>query len=91
MPEPAARLRKPDPRVRTGCNARLGTAYDDNKEERSIGKTFSYSAKSRRALKLSMDAVKADIPSPEGQAAAGDLANFADGGAELYFFDTKEV
>jgi hypothetical protein len=22
---------------------------------------------------------------------AGDLANFADGGADLYFFDTKEV
>ncbi len=29
--------------------------------------------------------------SPQGQAAAGDLANFADGGAELYFFDTKDV
>ena len=28
---------------------------------------------------------------PQGQAAAGDLANFADGGAELYFFDTKDV
>lgn len=29
--------------------------------------------------------------SPEGQAAAGDLANFADGGVDLYFFDTEEV
>ena len=31
------------------------------------------------------------LTSPEGQAAAGDIANFADGGAELLFFDTKEV
>jgi uncharacterized protein (TIGR02118 family) len=39
----------------------------------------------------SLDAIKAGLASPQGQAAAGDLANFADGGAELYFFDTKEV
>lgn len=39
----------------------------------------------------SLDAVKAGLASPQGQAAAGDLANFADGGAELYFFDTMEV
>ena len=39
----------------------------------------------------SLDAVKAGLASPQGQAAAADLANFADGGAELYFFDTKEV
>ena len=39
----------------------------------------------------SVDAIKAAFGSPEGQAAAGDLANFADGGADLYFFDTKEV
>jgi uncharacterized protein (TIGR02118 family) len=39
----------------------------------------------------SADALKAGMGSPQGQAAAGDLANFADGGAELYFFDTKEV
>jgi uncharacterized protein (TIGR02118 family) len=39
----------------------------------------------------SLDAVKAGLASPQGKAAAGDLANFADGGAELYFFDTKEV
>ena len=39
----------------------------------------------------SMDAIKAALTSPEGKAAAGDLANFADGGADLYFFDTKEV
>jgi len=39
----------------------------------------------------SMDALKAGLASPEGQAAAGDLANFADGGVDLYFFDTKDV
>jgi len=39
----------------------------------------------------SADALKAGLASAEGKAAAGDLANFADGGAELYFFDTKEI
>ncbi|NVN84952.1 MAG: EthD family reductase [Rhodopseudomonas sp.] len=39
----------------------------------------------------SLDALKAGLASPEGAAAAGDLANFADGGAELYLFDTKEI
>ena len=39
----------------------------------------------------SIDAVKAALGSAEGKAAAGDLANFADGGVELYFFDTKDV
>ena len=31
------------------------------------------------------------LQSPEGQAAAGDLANFADGGADLYIFATEQV
>ncbi|HMF68428.1 MAG TPA: EthD family reductase [Phyllobacterium sp.] len=39
----------------------------------------------------SLEALKAGLASAEGKATAGDLANFADGGAELYFFDTKEV
>jgi len=39
----------------------------------------------------SLDAINVALASPRGQAAAGDLANFADGGAELYFFDTKDV
>lgn len=39
----------------------------------------------------SMDALKAGLSSPEGQAAAGDLANFADAGVDLYMFDTKDV
>jgi uncharacterized protein (TIGR02118 family) len=39
----------------------------------------------------SLDAIKAAFGTPEGKAAGGDLANFADGGADLYFFDTKEV
>src|SRR6266850_1673645 len=33
----------------------------------------------------SLEAIKAGVASPQGQAAAGDLANFADGGAEPYF------
>jgi uncharacterized protein (TIGR02118 family) len=39
----------------------------------------------------SLDALQAGLASPEGKAAAGDLANFADGGVDLYFFDTKDV
>jgi uncharacterized protein (TIGR02118 family) len=39
----------------------------------------------------SLDAIKAAFGSAEGKATAADLANFADGGADLYFFDTKEV
>src|SRR3978361_258300 len=39
----------------------------------------------------SLDAIKAAFGSAEGKATAGDLANFADGGADLYFFDTKDV
>ena len=38
----------------------------------------------------SLDALKAGLASPQGPAAAADLANFTDGGAELYFFDTKD-
>lgn len=36
-------------------------------------------------------AVKAAFASPEGRAAAGDLANFATGGVDLIFFDTTEI
>jgi uncharacterized protein (TIGR02118 family) len=39
----------------------------------------------------SADALKAGLGSPEGKAAAADLANFADGGVDLYFFDTKDA
>lgn len=39
----------------------------------------------------SLDAIKAALTSAEGRATASDLANFADGGADLYFFDTKDV
>jgi len=39
----------------------------------------------------SLDAINVALASPQGQAAAGDLASFADGGAELYFLDTKDV
>lgn len=39
----------------------------------------------------SMAAIQAAFASPQGQAAAGDLANFAQAGAELLVFDTKEV
>ena len=39
----------------------------------------------------SMAAIQAALASPEGAATAGDLANFADGGVELYAFDTVEA
>ena len=39
----------------------------------------------------SMAAVQAALSSPEGAAAAGDLANFAQAGVELLMFDTKPV
>ncbi|EFL90326.1 EthD family reductase [Ahrensia sp. R2A130] len=38
-----------------------------------------------------MATIHAALASPEGQAAAADLGNFATGGAELLMFDTKEV
>jgi uncharacterized protein (TIGR02118 family) len=38
-----------------------------------------------------MAAVQAALGSPEGQAAAGDLPNFATGGADIMFYDTREV
>ena len=39
----------------------------------------------------SMAAVQAAFGSAEGRAAAGDVGNFATGGADIMFFDTKEV
>lgn len=39
----------------------------------------------------SKEAVQAAFTSPAGQAAAADLANFADGGAELIFFDDRAI
>ncbi len=36
-------------------------------------------------------AIGAALASPEGQATAGDLGNFADGGVDLMIFDTKHV
>jgi uncharacterized protein (TIGR02118 family) len=39
----------------------------------------------------STDAIKAGMSSAEGKATAADLANFADGGVDLYIFDEKEV
>jgi uncharacterized protein (TIGR02118 family) len=38
-----------------------------------------------------MAAIEKAFASAEGQAAAADLPNFASGGADLYFFDTREV
>ncbi|WP_024510070.1 EthD family reductase [Bradyrhizobium sp. ARR65] len=38
-----------------------------------------------------MDAVKAAFGSPEGKAAASDVANFATGGADIVFYETREV
>jgi uncharacterized protein (TIGR02118 family) len=39
----------------------------------------------------SMEAVQAAFASPEGQAAAGDVPNFATGGADILLFDTRTV
>ncbi|BAM88236.1 conserved hypothetical protein [Bradyrhizobium oligotrophicum S58] len=39
----------------------------------------------------SMPALQAGMGSAEGKAAAGDLPNFADGGVDLYIFDTQDV
>jgi len=39
----------------------------------------------------SLEALKAGMGSAEGRAAGGDLANFADGGADLLIFDEKEA
>ena len=38
-----------------------------------------------------MAAVQAAFASPEGQATARDVSNFATGGAEIVFYDTGEV
>ena len=37
----------------------------------------------------SLDAIEAAFVSPEGQATAADLGNFADGGVDLYVFETQ--
>lgn len=39
----------------------------------------------------SADALKAGLASPEGRAAAGDLGNFAQAGAELLMFESKDA
>lgn len=39
----------------------------------------------------SLAAIEQALGTPEGQATAGDLANFAQTGVELLMFDTKEV
>lgn len=35
--------------------------------------------------------IQTALGTPEGQAAAGDLAKFATGGADLYMFDSKDA
>ena len=39
----------------------------------------------------SLAAIQSALGSPEGQATAGDLANFAQAGVDLLMFDSKEV
>ncbi|WP_248322737.1 EthD family reductase [Caballeronia sp. Sq4a] len=39
----------------------------------------------------SLDAIRSALESPEGQATAGDLSNFAQAGVELLMFDTKDA
>ena len=38
-----------------------------------------------------MAAIQQALGSPQGQAAAGDMQNFASGGADLLVFETREV
>jgi hypothetical protein len=44
-----------------------------------------------RYIFYSLDAVKAGLVAPQGQATAGDLANFTDGGAELYSSNERSL
>ena len=39
----------------------------------------------------SLDAIQAALASPEGQATAADLGNFATGGVDLFVADTKSI
>ena len=39
----------------------------------------------------SVEAMRAGLASPQGQATAGDLANFASAGVEIVYFDEKAV
>jgi uncharacterized protein (TIGR02118 family) len=39
----------------------------------------------------SMAAIQSGLASPEGQAAAGDVPNFATGGADMLMFDSKDA
>ena len=39
----------------------------------------------------SLAAIQAALASPEGQATAGDLANFAQAGVDLLMFESKEI
>jgi uncharacterized protein (TIGR02118 family) len=36
-------------------------------------------------------AIQAGVASPEGQAAVGDLKNFATGGADIFIFETRDA
>ncbi|HEY1940991.1 MAG TPA: EthD family reductase [Roseiarcus sp.] len=38
-----------------------------------------------------MAAIQSGFASPEGQAATGDLQNFATGGADIFMFDTQDA
>ncbi len=39
----------------------------------------------------SLAAIQSGLASPEGQAAAGDVPNFATGGADMLMFDSKDA
>jgi len=39
----------------------------------------------------SLAAIQAGVGSPEGQAAVGDLKNFAGAGVDIFMFDTRDV
>lgn len=66
------------------------------KFETSVGAVSSPSGPSDAHLVAtltfdSIASIEAAFASPEGQAAGADIGTFATGGAEMMFFDTKEI
>jgi hypothetical protein len=59
--------------------------------ERSNGETGRLYKKPKNAEASTSIVLRFRLASPQDQAEAGDLANFAGGGAELYLFEIKNA